>query len=58
MNAPHPTLTQENLAALRHEARAAGQSVVQRVQEQFGLDAEATLNLLATHRATKMETCT
>ncbi|MDP2031428.1 MAG: GspE/PulE family protein [Thiobacillus sp.] len=49
MNAPHATLTPDNLAALRNEARAAGQSVVQRVQEQFGLDAEATLNLLATH---------
>ena len=49
MNAPHSTLTPDNLAALRNEARAAGQSVAQRVQEQFGLDAEATLNLLAAH---------
>ncbi|MHB1053613.1 MAG: GspE/PulE family protein [Thiobacillus sp.] len=49
MNAPLPALTSASLAALRSEARAAGQSVVQRVQEQFGLDAEATLNLLAVH---------
>ena len=49
MNAPHPALTSDALASLRQEARAASQSVMLRVQEKFGLDADATLNLLAAH---------
>ena len=49
MNAPHPALTPATLASLRQEARAAGQAVMLRMQEQFGLDADATLHLLATH---------
>jgi general secretion pathway protein E len=48
MNASHPALTPVTLASLRQEARAAGQAVMLRVQEQFGLDADATLQLLAT----------
>ena len=49
MNAALPTLTAETLASLRQQARTTGQTVMQRVQEQFGLDADSTLHLLATH---------
>lgn len=49
MNAPQPALTAAALASLRQEAHAAGQSVILRLQEQFGLDADATLHLLAAH---------
>lgn len=49
MNAPHPALTPATLASLHQEARVAGQAVMLRVQEQFGLDADATLHLLATY---------
>ena len=49
MNAPLPVLSADTLASLRQQARAASQTVMQRVQEQFGLDAEATLHLLAAH---------
>ncbi|MDO9219902.1 MAG: type II/IV secretion system protein, partial [Thiobacillus sp.] len=49
MNAALPTLTAETLASLRQQARTTGQTVMQRVQEQFGLDADATLHLLASH---------
>ncbi len=47
MNALHPKLTHDTLATLRHEARAANQPVMLRVQEKLGLDADATLALLA-----------
>jgi general secretion pathway protein E len=49
VNAPLPTLSADTLASLRQQARATSQTVMQRVQEQFGLDADATLHLLATH---------
>ena len=49
MNAPQPAFTPATLASLRQEARAAGQAVMRRMQEQFGLDADTTLHLLATH---------
>jgi len=49
VNAPHPALTPATLASLRQEAIAAGQAVMLRLQEQFGLDADATLHLLAAH---------
>ncbi|MBC2759025.1 GspE/PulE family protein [Thiobacillus sp.] len=49
MNAPHPALTPDTLASLRQAAHAAGQAVMLRLQEQFGLDADATLHLLAAH---------
>jgi general secretion pathway protein E len=49
VNAPHPPLNPATLASLRQEARAAGQPVALQVQEQFGLDADATLNMLAAH---------
>jgi general secretion pathway protein E len=49
MNAPLPVLSADTLASLRQQARAANQTVMQRVQEQFGLDADATLHLLAAH---------
>jgi general secretion pathway protein E len=49
VNAPHPALNPDTLTSLRQEARAAGQSVTLRVQEQFGLDADTTLNMLAAH---------
>ncbi len=49
MNAPLPALSADTLASLRQQARATGQTVMQRVQEQFGLDADATLHLLAAH---------
>ncbi|MHB1352387.1 MAG: GspE/PulE family protein [Thiobacillus sp.] len=49
MNAPLPAFTAELLATLRQEAHAANQSVTLRVQEKFGLDADATVALLATH---------
>ena len=49
MNAPQPTLTPATLDSLRQEARAAGQPVMLRVQEQFGLEPDATLQLLAAH---------
>ena len=49
MNAPHPALTPDTLASLRQAANAAGQAVMLRLQEQFGLDADATLHLLAAH---------
>ena len=49
MNTPHPALTAATLINLRQEARVANQSVMHRVQEQFGLDADTTLNLLAAH---------
>jgi general secretion pathway protein E len=49
VNAPQPTLTPATLASLRQDARVAGQAVMLRVQEQFGLDADATLHLLAAH---------
>jgi general secretion pathway protein E len=49
VNAPQPTLTPATLASLRQQAHAAGQAVMLRVQEQFGLDADATLHLLAAH---------
>ena len=49
MNAPHPALSADTLASLRQQARATNQTVMQRMQEQFGLDADATLHLLAAH---------
>ena len=49
MNAPHPNLTPDTLASLRQEAHAASQPVMLRVQEKLGLDADATLALLANH---------
>ena len=49
MNAPLTALNSETLASLRQEARAASQSVMLRVQEKLGLDADAALNLLALH---------
>ncbi|PKO66952.1 MAG: general secretion pathway protein GspE, partial [Betaproteobacteria bacterium HGW-Betaproteobacteria-17] len=49
MNAPQPALTPATLASLRQQAHAAGQAVMLQVQEQFGLDADATLHLLAAH---------
>ena len=49
MNAPHPALTPATLASLRQEALAAGQTLMLRLQEQFGLEADATLHLLAAH---------
>ena len=49
MNAPHPALSADTLASLRQQARTTNQTVMQRVQEQFGLDADSTLHLLATH---------
>ena len=49
MNAPHPALTPDTLASLRQAAHAAGQAVMLRLQEQFGLDADATLRLLAAY---------
>lgn len=49
MNAPLPALTSAGLAALRNEARATGQPVIQHLQEQFGLEADASLHLLAAH---------
>jgi general secretion pathway protein E len=49
VNAPQPALIPATLASLRQDARAAGQAVMLRVQEQFGLDADATLHLLAAH---------
>ena len=49
MNAPQPALTAATLASLCQEAHAAGQPVMLRLQEQFGLDADATLQLLAAH---------
>ncbi len=47
MNAPHPALSADTLASLRQQALAAGQSVMVRVQEQFGLDADTALHTLA-----------
>ncbi len=49
MNAPHPALTPATLASLRQEARAANQAVMLRIQEQFGLNSDATLQLLVAH---------
>jgi len=49
VNAPHPALSADTLASLRQQARTTNQTVMQRVQEQFGLDADSTLHLLATH---------
>jgi general secretion pathway protein E len=49
MNAVLPILTAETLASLRQQAHATSQTMMQRVQEQFGLDADATLHLLAAH---------
>jgi general secretion pathway protein E len=49
VNAPQSALTPATLAVLRQEAHAAGQPVMLRVQEQFGLDADAILHLLAAH---------
>jgi len=49
VNAPHPALSADTLASLRQQARATNQTVMQRMQEQFGLDADATLHLLAAH---------
>jgi general secretion pathway protein E len=49
VNAPQSALTPATLASLRQEARAAGQAVMLRMQEQFGLDAEAALHTLAAH---------
>ena len=49
MNAASPVLAPEALANLRREARAAGQALLPRLQEQFGLDADAALAALAAH---------
>ena len=49
MNAPHPALSADTLAGLRREALAADQPPMLRLQEQFGLDAEAALHTLAAH---------
>ena len=49
MNAPHPVLSADTLTGLRREALAAGQAVMLRVQEQFGLEADAALHTLAAH---------
>ena len=47
MNAPQPLVQPDVLFSLREEARAASQPVMLRVQDKLGLDADATLNLLA-----------
>ena len=47
MNAPDTMLSPAALASLRQEARAAGQPVMLRIQEQFGLDDDAVLQMLA-----------
>ncbi|AAZ97387.1 type II secretion system protein E [Thiobacillus denitrificans ATCC 25259] len=47
MNAPQTPLSADVLAGLRREAQAAGQSIVLRVQEQFGLDADTALRMVA-----------
>ena len=49
MNAALPTLSADTLASLRMEARTTGQTLMQRMQDQFGLDADAALHLLAAH---------
>jgi general secretion pathway protein E len=49
VNAPHPALSADTLAGLRREALAAGQAMMLRVQEQFGLEADAALHTLAAH---------
>ncbi len=49
MNAPLPALSAESLADLRREARAAGQMLLPRLQERFGLNADAALRALASH---------
>ncbi|MDA8129053.1 MAG: GspE/PulE family protein [Betaproteobacteria bacterium] len=49
MNAPYPEVAPAILATLHREARIAGQAVMLRVQEQFGLDAGAALRILAEH---------
>jgi general secretion pathway protein E len=49
VNAPLPALSAESLADLRREARAAGQMLLPRLQERFGLDADAALRALASH---------
>ena len=47
MNAPQPPLSAEALVGLRRDAQAAGQSIVLRVQEQFGLDPDAAVRMVA-----------
>jgi general secretion pathway protein E len=49
VNAPQPALTPATLTSLREEARAGGQAVMLRMQEQFGLDAVVALHTLAAH---------
>jgi len=49
VNAPLPALSAESLADLRREARAAGQMLLPRLQERFGLNADAALRALASH---------
>ncbi|MEQ1663705.1 MAG: GspE/PulE family protein [Thiobacillus sp.] len=49
MSALPATLTPASLASLRADARAAGQPVMQRVQEQFNVNASDSLQWLATH---------
>jgi general secretion pathway protein E len=47
MNALHPTLNADTLASLRQQARASGQAVMQRLQEQFDLPPDTALFALA-----------
>ena len=47
MNAPHPALNADTLASLRQQARASGQAVMLRLQEQFGLPPDVALFTLA-----------
>jgi general secretion pathway protein E len=49
VNAPQPALAADTLASLRRDAHAAGQAVMLRIQEQFGLDADGALHMLAAH---------
>lgn len=49
MNAASPVFSPDALADLRRETRAAGQALLPRLQEQFGLDADAALVALAAH---------
>jgi len=49
VNAALPVLADDTLAALRREALAVGQMLLPRLQDQFGLTADAALAALAAH---------
>jgi len=49
VNAASPVFAPEALANLRREARAAGQALLPRLQEQFGLGTDTALAALAAH---------